>query len=1063
MKKIFIKKTLLVLAAFGVLFAAISCKNVSQPAESDSGTKVQEGPVLRIKASSGKKAVSKSNKKIIDSERTIKPESDITTFTDFVFYGKNVDDNDFQILGVYDNIDKLNDAEITLNKNQVSEDWTFKLTAMNGSAQYSGSTTVTLEDGDNEIFIILKNAEAGTGSFIVTVDFSAVGERAELADHATFHLYGDDDFHISETFSDINDLDAYPNRLLRWQKSNLPTGSYSLYVDIFTSQGALLATWPEGVIVNSGEVCEGTICIQYFDVLYNVTYELEDEDDIDFFAPMNQVSPSTEGINEPTRDGYIFTGWYTDEYYKNYFDKFITEDITLYGGWVSDSVSAADAADAIALIHGKDEEHPATLKITSTPSSDDIKDINTALRDNENTYFVLDLSGTALTTLDDDSFEYCRNLVGIELPDTLEVIGNNAFYNCEKLANIILPDSLEEIGEWAFIYCECLKSIVIPDNVTTIGNYAFSDCSALESVTIGINYSDELPLLFENCYNIKSVTIADGHPDYIKGTDGAIYSFDSSVLYWCPPSIEGESFTVSADVINIADYAFYDSSFKSIEIGKNVTSIGNHSFKRCKNLETITVDSENADYYTADDGVLLTKDGKKIVLYPAGKTDSSYTVPDTVEFIPTRVFYDAYDSEYLEEVILPDDGAIWYYGDYNNETAYEIMDDWSKFNPSNNSVISINNEYDLYKIADPAQAIYDYLNSEGDIAETVSIYDTKTLDVSDGTFTTVTDANSDKYFAVKTVPGKYYSVDWLDYCSTERGNSYINIPSNLDDKSINIYDGLDPYYDAITDSDDDLVLYFRAKSTITYIKAYDIETNGDGCLFRVRNNNCQVGDVLLNDGTIIPYNADNLSFTADQKAAAVGVLYIMEENGKPCGWLGIHNSADGTYSGTYAWAADDTTGFYTTFTDIQCMPSVTGEGAASTATFTDTDDEDGSDNWDSICSSDPTGTADAETNYPAFNYVNNYASNFNLTGDYATGWYMPSIAELCYIYRNKDILNTVLNALDAIQLSSGFYWSSSQNAYSNEWAWNVYFSNGELYYYGKYVVLNVCVVRSFDN
>ena len=32
------------------------------------------------------------------------------------------------------------------------------------------------------------------------------------------------------------------------------------------------------------------------------------------------------------------------------------------------------------------------------------------------------------------------------------------------------------------------------------------------------------------------------------------------------------------------------------------------------------------------------------------------------------------------------------------------------------------------------------------------------------------------------------------------------------------------------------------------------------------------------------------------------------------------------------------------------------------------------------------------TNYPAFNYVNNYASTFGLTGNYATGWYMPTVA-----------------------------------------------------------------------
>lgn len=62
--------------------------------------------------------------------------------------------------------------------------------------------------------------------------------------------------------------------------------------------------------------------------------------------------------------------------------------------------------------------------------------------------------------------------------------------------------------------------------------------------------------------------------------------------------------------------------------------------------------------------------------------------------------------------------------------------------------------------------------------------------------------------------------------------------------------------------------------------------------------------------------------------------------------------------------------------------------AASNATFTG--DTDGSDNWAYICSKDSTGTADAKTNYPAFNWVNNYATTYGLTGTYAEGWYMPS-------------------------------------------------------------------------
>lgn len=215
-----------------------------------------------------------------------------------------------------------------------------------------------------------------------------------------------------------------------------------------------------------------------------------------------------------------------------------------------------------------------------------------------------------------------------------------------------------------------------------------------------------------------------------------------------------------------------------------------------------------------------------------------------------------------------------------------------------------------------------------------------------------------------------------------------------------------------------------------------------------------VGDVLLNDGTVVAYDDDNLSFNDDQKTKAVGVMYGFNDYGSPLGWLGLYNSARGTNSGCYQWAPDETIGYNTTFTGIICEPTNVGD-----ATSTVIGDTDGSDNWAYICSVDPDGTADAAINYPAFNYVNNYATTFGLTGDYATGWYMPSLAELCYIDRQITVLNQVLDALGTIQLCNDAYWSSSQKSYTNS-PWGLRFgswcfppANADLY---------VCCIRAFE-
>ena len=184
-----------------------------------------------------------------------------------------------------------------------------------------------------------------------------------------------------------------------------------------------------------------------------------------------------------------------------------------------------------------------------------------------------------------------------------------------------------------------------------------------------------------------------------------------------------------------------------------------------------------------------------------------------------------------------------------------------------------------------------------------------------------------------------------------------------------------------------------------------------------------IGDVLLNDGTVVPYSANRI-FTDEQKKKAVGVMYG-NEFGVPSGWLGIYNSCGGTGSGVYEWAKTDTAGYDDELSDIRCALS----DNASVISGSFSGDTDGSDNWTYICSVDSTASKNAATNYPAFNYANKYASRFNLTGEYASGWYMPSFAELCFIYRNKTILNKVLSALGGIELQTVDYWSSS-TAYS---------------------------------
>lgn len=89
-----------------------------------------------------------------------------------------------------------------------------------------------------------------------------------------------------------------------------------------------------------------------------------------------------------------------------------------------------------------------------------------------------------VTSIGDEAFKKCVNLMKVNIGNGLTWIGKSAFSGCNALTSITIPNSVTSIGERAFWGCSCLESVNIPDKVTCIENYTFSLCYGLTSVTI---------------------------------------------------------------------------------------------------------------------------------------------------------------------------------------------------------------------------------------------------------------------------------------------------------------------------------------------------------------------------------------------------------------------------------------------------------------------------------------------------------------------------------------------------------------------------------------------------
>lgn len=221
-----------------------------------------------------------------------------------------------------------------------------------------------------------------------------------------------------------------------------------------------------------------------------------------------------------------------------------------------------------------------------------------------------------------------------------------------------------------------------------------------------------------------------------------------------------------------------------------------------------------------------------------------------------------------------------------------------------------------------------------------------------------------------------------------------------------------------------------------------------------------VGDIVFNDGSAMPYTTfNNLDSTVkDTKKTSAIALIFYKGNGLNSGndtstrtlGLGLKGR-----SSSYNWCDSAANGNSISIDTILC--SYSGYNAE---TYNFTGDKNGKDNFEAIGtylvshnSTDDTARTTAtasNTKYHAFEFAEHYSSTATNLGNFNTGWYLPSIAELFQIWKcrqdttNGFAIDDVLDALGGDQLLEITFWSSSQHPSQPTWAYKLSFYNGRL-------------------
>lgn len=224
----------------------------------------------------------------------------------------------------------------------------------------------------------------------------------------------------------------------------------------------------------------------------------------------------------------------------------------------------------------------------------------------------------------------------------------NTFRN--TITFIVIDKSPSHIGANLFEGFTSLTDIEIACG--TIDSYAFKGCSNLVSVNAP-NVTTIKEGAFEGCTNLISIDA----PRIMKVEKGALNDTKwyeeqlssgpaivlNGVLIDC--SNYGEEVIVPNGVHAIASNLFSDNeTVKSVVLSSTVNELmGVNPFEDSA-VESINVSADNEKYCSVD-GVLYSKDMKRLITYPPCKSDSSFTPPDSVESLSSWSFS---SNKYLE-------------------------------------------------------------------------------------------------------------------------------------------------------------------------------------------------------------------------------------------------------------------------------------------------------------------------------------------------------------------------------------------------------------------------------
>ena len=182
-----------------------------------------------------------------------------------------------------------------------------------------------------------------------------------------------------------------------------------------------------------------------------------------------------------------------------------------------------------------------------------------------------------ITEIPDNTFK-SFDMEEIELPNTINTIGNAAFSGCDRLKSITIPEGVTEIKDNCFEVCRKMEEVVLPDSVVSIGTWAFNEVGSYLSNGTGakIRLSSQLQSIGQYAFyeaNIAEINI----PDSVTTISDSAFCSAKIASFKMPPNVD-----------KVPKSMFKNSTLAEIDLA-NVTAIEEYAFSGCTALKKLAI------------------------------------------------------------------------------------------------------------------------------------------------------------------------------------------------------------------------------------------------------------------------------------------------------------------------------------------------------------------------------------------------------------------------------------------------------------------------------------------